>query len=139
MRLDEALRTIWVGIDDLESLASTLEPQDQLDEEEVALGSTNRGDRYDFAGANEALNGALRTSFELAAAAEELLEAFDNGALPRGLRMERLRARLGSLRDVFGVWKPEAASSHDCPGCPCVEQGGSPCCFCGASSEAHVR
>jgi hypothetical protein len=30
-------------------------------------------------------------------------------------------------------------TAGDCEGCPCVEQGGEPCCWCGAPADEHAE
>ena len=32
----------------------------------------------------------------------------------------------------------EGAPEVSCDGCPCIEQGGSPCCWCGRETAAHI-
>jgi hypothetical protein len=59
MTVQEAWDEVWVAIDDLASLASSLEPENQLDEEEVADGLTTREERYRLGEAADVLREAL--------------------------------------------------------------------------------
>ncbi len=122
MDLGEALREIWVAIDDLAMLASALEPEDQLDDDEVASGATDRSDRYDLETAAAVLNRALRAAVEFDDAVHRIGEPVETMVGVEVARASR------ALRSAFTGFVPEP-----CRGCPCIEQGGSPCCFCGGA------
>jgi len=149
MNLTEAIREVWMAIDDLESLASTLEPEDQLDENEIAeLGAgATRADRYDLTGAHRVISTAFDRAIALSCHVRELIDTgiivdFDDDLVenPGSAVFPQVatdtRLLLDLFTEAFDGYHPDPADV-DCPGCPCTWQGGSPCCECGQDIGVH--
>lgn len=133
--LGSAMAEVWVAIDDLASLASTMEPEDQLDEEEVASGLRDREDRYDLTTAHRVISTFVDRAITLANHVRELVEADLIMDAEDGPPFAEDTLRLVvELETVLGDYRPDA-SAVDCPGCPCIWQGGGVCCSCGQGDE----
>jgi len=141
LTLSTAIAEIWGGVEDLGSLASALEPEDQLDEEEVAAGMRGREDRYRWTEANAVISTAFDRALRLADAAKALVvldEMIRGGEWRQDWPdvVQDLRDAMGDFREAFGDYVPDAGAVR-CVGCPCIEQGGSPCCYCGRDGDEH--
>lgn len=139
MELAKAINEVWTAIDDLESLASAMDPEDQLDEGEVADGLTNRGDRYELETAHVVISTAFDRAIRLAESAAlvvELEQAIQDGEIRQDwpYAVDDLRHRVEDWKASAGDYRP-GDQAVACHGCPCIEQGGSPCCFCGGDHQ----
>lgn len=136
MSLREALAEVWQAIDDLGNLAALLEPEDQLDDEEVADGLRGREDRYRLEQANLVISTAFDRALGLDGVVDELLSA--NLIDPQTAEETGLTDRHDELSAAFGDYRPDPGAVV-CRGCPCLEQGGYTCCFCGSDHDHTVK